>query len=53
MDTKINVPCTLEQRISAKSGKPYYVLVVKLTNTYEKNVFLDQAEIELVKLRTK
>lgn len=53
MNTKINVPCTLEQRISTKSGKPYYVLVAKLTENYEKNVFLDQAEIELVKLRSK
>ena len=23
MDTKINVPCTLEERVSTKSGKPY------------------------------
>lgn len=51
MDTKINVPCTLEERVSTKSGKPYLVLIIKLTNNYEKKVFLDTAEIELLKLK--
>ena len=39
----------LEERTS-KKGKKYVVLVIKLTDTYDKLVFLDKAEIELLKL---
>jgi len=39
----------LEERTS-KKGKKYTVLVIKLTDTYEKLVFLDKAEIELLKI---
>jgi len=41
----------LEERTS-KKGKKYTVLVIKLTDTYEKLVFLDKAEIELLKLNS-
>lgn len=47
MDT-IRVNATLETRTS-KKGSTYQVLVIKLTDTYEKLVFLDKAEIELLK----
>lgn len=47
MDSK-TVVGKLEQRTS-KSGQPYTCLVVKLTPTYEKLVFLSQAELELLK----
>lgn len=40
---------TLETRIS-KKGNQYEVLVIKLTNKLEKLVFLEQAELELLKL---
>ena len=50
MNNKIQVPCTLEERIS-KSGNPYFVLIIKLTDKYEKKVFLDSAELELIKLK--
>ena len=43
---------TLETRTS-KSGNPYDVLVIKLTDTYEKLVFLEQAELELIKISSK
>lgn len=43
----MNVNCTLETRIS-KKGSSYQVLVIKLTPNYEKLVFLDKAEIELL-----
>ena len=46
----IEVKATLETRVSKKSGKPYQCLVIKLTDTYEKVVFLDNAEIELIKM---
>lgn len=39
----------VEKRISEKTGKEYYVVAVKLTPTYEKSVFLDKAEVELLK----
>ena len=41
---------TLEKKVSAKSGKEYFVIEVKLTDTYTKQVFLDSAELELIKL---
>ena len=41
---------TLEERDS-KKGTKYQVLVIKLTDTYEKLIFLDQAEIELLKMQ--
>ncbi len=40
----------LEKRVSQKNGKEYIVLVIPLTDTYEKIVFLDKAELELIKL---
>ena len=43
---------TLETRTS-KSGNPYDVLVIKLTDTYEKLVFLESAELELLKMNSK
>mgnify|MGYP003446438779 CR=1 FL=1 len=45
----MEVKATLETRIS-KKGLPYQVLVIKLTDKYEKLVFLTQSEIELLKL---
>lgn len=42
----------LEERTS-KSGNNYTVLIVKLTPTYEKVVFLDSAEVELLKVYIK
>lgn len=39
---------TIETRKS-KQGKEYQVLVIKLTDTYEKLVFLSNAELELLK----
>ena len=40
---------TLETRTS-KKGNEYEVLVIKLTDKLEKHVFLEQAELELLKL---
>lgn len=48
MDKKI-IPCSLETRES-KKGKTYQCLVIKLTSNYEKVVFLESAELELLKL---
>lgn len=42
---------TLEERTSKKSGKPYKCLVVHLTTTLEKVIFLEPSEIELLELR--
>ena len=49
---KMEIKGTLEERVS-KKGNKYTVLVVKLTDTLEKLVFLEQSEIELLKLREK
>ena len=45
----MELKCTLETRQS-KAGNNYDVLVIKLTDNYEKLVFLEKAEIELLKL---
>lgn len=47
----IEVRATLETRLSKKTGKLYQCIVIKLTDTYEKIVFLDTAEIELMKMK--
>ena len=46
----MNLSCYLEERTSKNTGKKYYVLVIKITDDYEKIVFLDKAEVELIKL---
>ena len=43
------VDCSLETRVS-KKGNSYQVLVIKLTPNYEKLVFLDNAELELLSI---
>lgn len=48
---KISIECTLEEKISKKSGNPYIVLVIHLTDTCSKQVFLEQSEIELLKIK--
>ncbi len=49
MGDKKEFKATLETRTS-KKGSQYEVLVIKLTDNLEKLVFLDQAELELLKL---
>ena len=46
----IGISTTLETRVS-KKGSSYKVLVIRLTPTYEKLVFLDKAELELLALK--
>lgn len=46
----MDLKSTLETRHSEKSGKDYQVIVIKLTDNYEKVVFLENSELELVKL---
>ena len=45
----MNIPAKLEERIS-KAGKPYVCIVVNITESVEKLVFLESAELELIKL---
>lgn len=49
---KKDLKCSLETRES-KKGTTYQVVVIKLTDTYEKLVFLDPAELELLNLSNK
>ena len=46
MNKQLN--CTLETRMSSKTNKPYQCIVIKLTDTYEKLVFLTSAELALL-----
>ena len=43
----------LETRVSKKTNNQYVCLVIKLTPTYEKVVFLDKAEVELITTKNK
>ena len=45
----MELKCSLTTKLN-KEGKPYEVIVIKLTDTYEKFVFLESAEKELVKM---
>lgn len=45
----MDVKATLETKTS-KKGTDYQVIVIKLTDTYEKLVFLEPAELELLKV---
>lgn len=48
----MDLKCSLTTKLK-KDGTPYEVIVIKLTDTYEKLVFLEQAEKELLKLAHK
>ena len=45
----MDLKCTLETRTS-KKGDPYKVFVIKLTPTYEKLVFPEDADLEIIRL---
>lgn len=49
MSDVVTFPAHLEERVS-RSGKPYKVLIVKLTDTVNKFVFLNAAELALIEL---
>lgn len=49
-ETKLD--CRIETKVS-KSGNEYRVLIIKLTPTCEKQVFLSDAELELFSLYAK
>ena len=46
----MNLSCSLKEGIS-KSNKKYYYLSIFLTPTLEKKVFLEDAELELLKMQ--
>lgn len=43
------IKCNLVEKVS-KNGNNYLCLEIYLTDTYKKIVFLDKAEVELLKL---
>lgn len=47
----MDVKATLVERVSKKSGNTYTAISIKLTDKIEKLVFLNQAEMELLKLK--
>lgn len=46
----MEVKATLEEKIS-KNGNKYSAIIIHLTDTCTKTVFLDPAEIELLKMQ--
>lgn len=47
----MNLNCSLKEGTSTKSGKKYYYLSIYLTSSLEKKVFLEDAELELLKMQ--
>lgn len=47
----MQVKCQIVEKVSQKGNK-YVCLEISLTDTYKKVVFLDNAELELLKLAT-
>lgn len=47
---QIYLDAVLEEKTSEKKGTKYYVITVTLTDNVKKQVFLDPAEVELIKL---
>lgn len=45
----INLKATLEEKVS-KKGDKYYVIAVQLTDNLTKNVFLEPAEVEVLRM---
>jgi hypothetical protein len=45
----MTIPATLEQRKS-KAGNNYHCVVIKITESVEKLVFLEAAELELLRI---
>lgn len=45
----MQVNCIVEERISKKTNRPYYVIVIRITDSYKKIVFLNKSEYELIK----
>ena len=45
----MDLKCQLVTRMN-KEGKPYEVIVIKLTDNYEKLVFLDSQDKEIMRL---
>lgn len=43
----------LREGVSTKTGKPYILIEVEITPDYKKVVFLDSAEVALVKATNK
>lgn len=48
-----NLQARMEKRVSSKTGKDYYVLLVKLSPNYEKEIFLDKCEVALIQALNK
>lgn len=49
MDKDYKLSCHTEERVS-NEGNKYEVLILKLTDDYEKEVYLSRAERQLLKL---
>lgn len=50
--TPRKIDCYLEERTS-KKGTTYKALIIKLTDSYEKMVLLEQSELEILRLASK
>lgn len=46
----MNVSGKLVEKVSEKTGKSYVCIEIQLTPNYKKTVFLDKAEVELIKV---
>lgn len=46
----VELPCRIEERISAKSNKPYMVVLVQVTEDYEMELFISREQQAVIRM---
>lgn len=46
----IELPCKIEERISAKTNKPYMVVLVQVTEDYEMELFISREQQAVIRM---
>lgn len=46
----IELPCKVEERISSKTNKPYMVVLVKVTEDYEMELFISREQQAVIRM---
>ncbi len=46
----IELPCKIEERISAKTNKPYMVVLVQVTEDYEMELFITREQQAVIRM---
>lgn len=49
----VELPCRIEERISAKTNKPYMVAIVTVTEDYEMELFINNEQQAVIRMAYK